>query len=103
MRIRHALATAALGTVLAVSGLATQAQAAPAAAVPAAAASGSAEHAAHGEAGALASWRFWRSYWTEGECDRGALAVLAQGYDAAYCEYGKGTDGRWKWHLYVWA
>lgn len=44
-----------------------------------------------------ASWHFWASYWTFGDC------VDAAPYDLPFqCRHGLGTDGRWKYHLYVW-
>ncbi|MFB7273988.1 hypothetical protein [Streptomyces sp. NPDC056244] len=107
MRIRSALTGLALGAAITVAGLATPAQAAPTESptttVPAAATVYGTVDRAQGDVSTMATWRFWRSYWTMAECERGAIAVINQGYDAAYCEGGYGTDGRWKYHLYVWA
>ncbi|MES9537924.1 hypothetical protein [Actinomadura sp. NPDC000600] len=50
------------------------------------------------------AWHFWKSYWTEGKCVAAGKRVLASNparYKAALCDPGYGTDGRLKWHLYI--
>jgi hypothetical protein len=107
MRIRRVLPGLALGAAIAVAGLTAPAQAAPADTPAKMAAATTVAYnsvdRAQGEVGALATWRFWRSYWTMAECEQGARQVISQGYDSAWCKPGYGTDGRWKYHLYVWA
>ncbi|MFF2963297.1 hypothetical protein ACFVT1_31260 [Streptomyces sp. NPDC057963] len=45
-----------------------------------------------------ASWHFYASYWTKPECD-----AAGRTYGQTYkCTYGKGTDGRYKYSLYLW-
>lgn len=46
----------------------------------------------------MASWHSYRSYWAYGEC---LEAGNATGKDYA-CLHGYGTDGKLKYHLYVW-
>jgi hypothetical protein len=107
MRIRRAFSGLVLAAAVTVAGLAAPAQAAspnaPAGAVAATTTVYGNTDGTQGEAGVQESWRFWRSYWTEAACDRGALEVLRQGYEMALCQPGYGTDGRWKYHLYVWS
>ncbi|MFE4254389.1 hypothetical protein ACFRU3_33795 [Streptomyces sp. NPDC056910] len=44
-----------------------------------------------------AAWHFYKSYWTKPECDA-AGRHDGQKYK---CTYGMGTDGRYKYSLYV--
>ncbi len=90
MRIRHALATVAVGAALALGGLAAPAQAAT--------------QPAQGPVGAQDGWRYWGAYWTSDACNQAAREVtMSPDYEWAKCEDGYGTDGKYKWFLYVWA
>lgn len=90
MRMRSRAVTALAATALAIGGF-TAATAASANAAPAVAATAR-------PAAAAASWHFYASYWTKPECD-----AAGRTYGQTYkCTYGKGTDGRYKYHLYLW-
>lgn len=106
MRVRHALATAAAGTALALGGLAAPSQAATSdthVAATAATASDRTQHS-EGEVGVQASYHFWASYWTLPDCTAAGVQVVQSNpsrYLRAKCEPGYGTDGKRKFHLYV--
>ncbi|NEA21700.1 hypothetical protein [Actinomadura bangladeshensis] len=53
--------------------------------------------------GRTATWHFWKSYWTRSDCYIAGLNVKASNprYKKARCVYGRGTDDKRKWHLYI--
>ncbi|GAA4105109.1 hypothetical protein [Actinomadura miaoliensis] len=95
VRIRHVLAAVAVGNALALGALAAPAQAA-------ATVSGATRHE-EGRVAIQASWHFWASYWTFDECFAAGARVLDSNprYRAANCVHAKGTDGKMKYHLYI--
>ncbi|WP_413102845.1 hypothetical protein [Streptomyces sp. Inha503] len=100
MRVRYALAAVTLGSVLVISALALPAQADQPARVAKTATSSTTATAsgAAGDFSPTASWHFYRSYWTYGEClDAGDATGKTY-----VCLEGTGTDGKLKYHLYVW-
>ncbi|MBP2327486.1 hypothetical protein JOF56_007871 [Kibdelosporangium banguiense] len=89
--MRRALVTAVLGGALAVGGMGMTAHAAEAA-------PSSKVSASETTAQILASWHFYRAYWTLGAC-----AAEGNALGGTYkCEYKRGSDGRLKWFLYRW-
>ncbi|ALO98631.1 hypothetical protein SHL15_7629 [Streptomyces hygroscopicus subsp. limoneus] len=92
MRIRRALAGLALGGALALGATAVPAQAAEGTTATQASASAS------GDVHPMASYHFYRAYWTLSACNAEGNAL---GYDYA-CVYGQGSDGNYKYFLYLW-
>jgi hypothetical protein len=91
MRMKRALVGAVLGGAFVLGGVGMTAQAAESAPAPTVSASQT-------DVQILASWHFYRAYWTKAAC-------LTEG-DALggtfTCSYAKGSDGKWKWFLYRW-
>ncbi|MFD8395936.1 hypothetical protein ACFV2N_43790 [Streptomyces sp. NPDC059680] len=53
---------------------------------------------AMGEVHPMAGWHFYRAYWTKAACVSEGESLP---YDY-YCTGGYGSDGNWKYFLYVW-
>ncbi|QEV18817.1 hypothetical protein [Streptomyces alboniger] len=98
MRTRKAIAGLALGTTVGLGLMAAPAQAAPAQVAPAQAAQSVEE-----TKGAQATRHFYSSHWTLRECQaRGNYWMSRNPSWGAECDPGLGTDGRFKYHLYMW-
>ncbi|MER7487441.1 hypothetical protein ABTY20_16330 [Streptomyces sp. NPDC126497] len=95
MRFRATIAGLALGTTVGLGLMSAPAQAAPTA-------SSGTEGTAHTQS-AQASKHFYSSHWTRAECQaRGSYWMSLNPSWWATCEPGLGTDGKFKYHLYMW-
>ncbi|MFF3752419.1 hypothetical protein ACFYYH_18480 [Streptomyces sp. NPDC002018] len=98
MRARRIMAGLALATTVGLGLMAAPAQAAPTAAPVA-----SAPTEVVVDSRSVQAKHFYSSHWTRAECQAEGSYWLSQHPTwTATCEPGLGTDGRFKYHLYMW-
>jgi hypothetical protein len=99
MDIRKVIAGLALGATAGLGLMAAPAQAAPATSPVASASTKSVLD----DRSAQATKHFYSSHWTRAECqNRGWYWVSLHPTWTWECDPGLGTDGRFKYHLYLW-